>query len=196
MAFSLSQLLSYAQGAGFTGQSANTAAAIAMAESGGNPNAINYSDPGGSYGLTQINGAAWGPGATSTLGNPSEAFNQMFNISQGGTNFTPWSTFNNGSYLNFLNGVGSATGSSGGLGSGLGNFGAGSWMQNLFGGPNSPVGSQLGSGGITSLAGGSGSSQTSWLASIGYFLLGLVLLGIGAFLLAKEHTPALMRTAA
>jgi len=183
MAFSLSQLLSYAQGAGFTGQSANTAAAIAMAESGGNPNAINYSDPGGSYGLTQINGAAWGPGATSTLGNPSEAFNQMFNISQGGTNFTPWSSFNNGSYLGPLSELaGGGGGTTLGSGSGIfGMLGGSSALQGLLGG---------------SSGSGSGSSQTSWLASIGYFLLGLVLLGIGAFLLAKEHTPALARTAA
>lgn len=105
MALSFSDLLGFAQGAGFTGGSATTIAAIAMAESGGDPNAINLNDPGGSYGLTQINAAAHGPTAIDTLGNPALAFQQAFEVSQGGTSFTPWSAFNSGKYLGFLPGA-------------------------------------------------------------------------------------------
>lgn len=101
--YDYNDMLGFAQDAGFTGNSANIAAAIGMAESGGDPYAVNSSDPnGGSYGLTQINGI-W-PGAQNTLGDPGAAFSQMFNISQGGTNFNPWGSFTNNSYQAFLPG--------------------------------------------------------------------------------------------
>lgn len=101
--YDYNDMLGFAQDAGFTGNSANIAAAIGMAESGGDPYAVNSSDPnGGSYGLTQINGI-W-PGAQNTLGDPSAAFSQMFNISQGGTNFNPWGSYTNNSYQAFLPG--------------------------------------------------------------------------------------------
>lgn len=107
---SFSDLVQYAQNAGFSGNSANTIAAIAMAESSGNPYAINPNDPGGSYGLTQINEGAWGIGAENTLGNPQEAFNQAYAVSNGGTNFSPWSTYTNGQYAQYLPQNSSATG--------------------------------------------------------------------------------------
>ena len=100
-ALSAGQIKQYALNAGFTGSGADTITAIALAESGGNPNAFNPNDPsGGSFGLTQINGVH--QGAAMTLGNPQEALNQAFTISNGGTNFGPWSTYTNGAYQQYI----------------------------------------------------------------------------------------------
>lgn len=174
MPYSFSELLGFARQAGFQGDQASTIAAIALAESGGNPNAINWNDPGGSYGLTQINGAAHGPGAAATLGNPLEAFSQAFHISGGGSNFTPWSTFNSGAYLPFLPG------------------GAG-------GSPSNPLPPSGGSpsGGLTgATATGQTTTAQSPLSAIfgaignlfqsaGLLLLGAILVAIGAWYIVK-----------
>lgn len=95
------QIYQFALQAGFSGQSAQTITAISLAESGGDPFAYNTSDPnGGSFGLTQINGV--NSGASSALGNPLAALEQAFSLSSGGTNFSPWTTYNNGSYAQYL----------------------------------------------------------------------------------------------
>lgn len=103
MAYSYTQLKQFALNAGFTGKSADTAAAIALAESSGNPNAINYNDPQGSYGLLQINQKAH-PGTSTTALDPQGSFNLAYNISGGGTNFRPWSTYTSGAYQQYLSG--------------------------------------------------------------------------------------------
>lgn len=98
---SFDQLYQYALGAGFSGDPANTIAAISLAESGGNTNAYNPNDPaGGSYGITQINGVH--PGAASALGDPAAAMALAYQVSNGGTNFAPWSTYTSGAYQPFL----------------------------------------------------------------------------------------------
>lgn len=105
------QIYGLAQNAGFSGQSADTITAIALAESQGNTNAIAYNDGGtgyNSYGLTQILGIH--PGASNAL-DPQQALNQAYTISNGGTNFSPWSTYQSGAYQQYL-------------GSGTGNVGA------------------------------------------------------------------------
>jgi Lysozyme like domain len=182
VALSLDQLVSYAEGAGFSGDSANTAAAIAMAESGGDPDAINYSDPGGSYGLTQINGAAWGSSAEDTLGDPQEAFDQMFAISNGGTNFSPWSSYNNGSYLPFLNSI---------LGDDSADTGA---EGNLLGGTTGG-GTAAGLNALSSLNPSSWIGDVeSWFETGLYFILGIVLIGIGAFFIAKPKVGETIRS--
>ena len=56
-AYSLSQMIQMAENAGFSGDDAAHIAAIAMAESGGDPNATGRA---GEVGLTQINPHAWG----------------------------------------------------------------------------------------------------------------------------------------
>lgn len=176
MPLSLAELEAYAAQAGFSGDSAKTIAAIAMAESGGNPNAINYNDPGGSYGLTQINAAAHGPGALAALGDPLNAFQQAFRISGGGANFTPWSTFNSGAYLPFLNG-----GSSGGAGGVLGaGGGAGGGSGGLTGttATGQPTTSQSPLSAIFSAIG-------NLFQSAGLLLLGGILVAIGAWYIAK-----------
>lgn len=106
--YSFGEMLGFALQAGFTGPAAYTAAAIGLAESNGNPNAIHYQDGGkpyNSYGLMQINGsndAAVG-GARNAL-DPLTSFKQAYTLSKGGTDFSPWSTFNDGSYKAYLDG--------------------------------------------------------------------------------------------
>jgi Lysozyme like domain len=68
------------------------AAAVAMAESGGNPNAYNTE---GSYGLWQID-VVYHPqyqSDPSVLFDPTTNAQAAFQISSGGTNWNPWTTF-------------------------------------------------------------------------------------------------------
>lgn len=191
MAYTLAQLVAFAEGAGFQGDQAKTIAAISFAESSGNPYAINYSDPGGSYGLTQVNAAAHGAGAVNTLGNPQEAFAQAFSISNGGTNFTPWSTFNNGAYLPYASQLGLAGGSTTGPNTTASNpFGA------LLGGSSASPGSLAGA-----TATGTPTSSQSPLSAIfssvanlfqnaGILILGVILVAVGAWYIAKPSNAA------
>lgn len=108
------QKLSYGQvkqlalNAGFTGQSANTITAIVYAESGGNTAAFAPNDGGkgyNSYGLAQINGIH--TGAVNAV-DPQTSLNMAYQISNNGTNFKPWSTYNNGQYQDFLSSASAA----------------------------------------------------------------------------------------
>lgn len=76
------------------------AAAIAMAESGGNPNAQNSANSNGTIdrGLFQINSVH---GAQSTFDLASN-IRAAIQISNNGSNWQPWSTFSNGAYRRFL----------------------------------------------------------------------------------------------
>jgi LysM repeat protein len=67
------------------------AAEIAMAESGGNPNAISPTDD---FGLWQINASN---GALATL-NPSQNARSAITLSNDGTNWDPWTTYTSGAY--------------------------------------------------------------------------------------------------
>jgi lysozyme-like protein len=82
---------------------APVAAAIAEAESGGNPNARN---PSGATGLWQILGAV-NPADQNKLTDPQvnarEAVLKWQTAPGGGKNFTPWTTFTSGAYKRFLN---------------------------------------------------------------------------------------------
>lgn len=79
-----------------------TAAAIAMAESSGNPNAIG--DNGQAFGLWQINmrfaPKRWQLGAALLF--PGLNVQAMNTMSSNGQDFSPWPTFNNGKYKQFL----------------------------------------------------------------------------------------------
>lgn len=104
------QIAMYAQAAGLSAADAKTATAIALAESGGNPQAHNGNAATGddSYGLWQINmtDAAGGPSRRRRLGLTSDA--QLFDpavnaramamISSNGRDFTPWTTYTSGAY--------------------------------------------------------------------------------------------------
>ena len=67
------------------------AAEIAMAESGGNPNAISPTDD---FGLWQINGSN---GSLATL-NALQNAKSAITLSDNGTNWGPWTTYHSGAY--------------------------------------------------------------------------------------------------
>lgn len=99
MAYTYAQLEGLWINAGGNPVFAPIAAAVAMAESGGNPDAFNASDPaGGSRGLWQINGVHGAQSTFDPMGNARAAVQ----ISNNGSNWQPWSTFTNGSYRKFL----------------------------------------------------------------------------------------------
>jgi LysM repeat protein len=79
------------EGAGGSPGEASTAAAIAMAESGGNPNAVSLTDD---YGLWQINASN---GALATL-SPSGSARSAVVLSHDGTDWSPWTTYTSGAY--------------------------------------------------------------------------------------------------
>lgn len=97
---------------------APTAAAIALAESTGNPQALNNTPATGDYsvGLWQINYfGSLGPPRTQQFGPPQKLTNPLANaraavaISDNGQDFSPWSTYTGGAYLNFLGGSGGSS---------------------------------------------------------------------------------------
>lgn len=100
------QLVSLALKVGFKGRHAAVAAAVAYAESTGNPMAHNKVPPDNSYGLWQINmignlGPArrrqWGLKSNEELFNPETNAKIAYKIS-GGVNFSAWTTFTGGKY--------------------------------------------------------------------------------------------------
>jgi Lysozyme like domain len=101
----------YAQNAGFTGADLLTAVAIALAESGGNPNDYNPETAArggtptgkGSYGLWQIYLNKHPEFAGWNLYDPQTNANAAFSIySAAGNSFQPWSTYTGGQYQAFL----------------------------------------------------------------------------------------------
>lgn len=108
----VSDLLAYAQNAGFQGEDAYTAIAIALAESGGDPNAYNPETAAGappaegSYGLWQIYLHAHPEFQGVNLADPQENANAAFQIySQAGNSFRPWSTFKTGAFRKYIDTV-------------------------------------------------------------------------------------------
>lgn len=99
--------------AGFSGQEFVTAFAVAMAESGGRPDAYNGNTRSGdqSYGLFQINmkgrlgparRAHFGLASNDDLYDPVTNAKVAFEMSNGGTNWYPWGAFRNKSYRRYL----------------------------------------------------------------------------------------------
>ena len=98
--------------AGGNPSAAPTAAAIALAESGGNSSSANWTDPnGGSFGLWQINGVhnplgSWASAAwIRSMYNPLTNARQAVSVSNNGTNWNPWTTYTSGAYLQHLTGA-------------------------------------------------------------------------------------------
>jgi Lysozyme like domain len=98
-------------GAGCSPANAARAAAIAQAESSGDPLAYNGVGKDNSYGLWQINMiGAMGPQRRAQLGissnsqlfDPTTNARAMYMVSNGCTSFSPWSTFTSGIYQKFL----------------------------------------------------------------------------------------------
>ena len=94
-------------------QQAATAAAIALAESGGDSAALNNTPSTGDYsvGLWQVNyynglfssrSAAYGSPAALLI-DPNAQARAAISISSNGTNWSPWSTYKSGAYLQYLN---------------------------------------------------------------------------------------------
>jgi hypothetical protein len=92
--------------AGFAGDGLITGIAVVLAESGGNTNAINTTGntpPSTDAGLWQIN-LFHHPDVTKIQAlDPVFATNYAYTLSKQGTDFTPWSAFNAGTYKQFMN---------------------------------------------------------------------------------------------
>lgn len=88
----------YAAAAGFQGNSLITATAIAMAESSGRTDVINAS---GAVGLWQILMSAHPQWTQAQLMDPYTNAKAAFQISNGGSNWSPWVTYTNGAYKQF-----------------------------------------------------------------------------------------------
>lgn len=103
--YTLDQLRALATSAGFP--DANTAAAVAMAESGGDPAAAGDVVDGKatSLGLWQIHVPAHPEVDASRLGDPGYSASQAFAISKAGTDWSPWSTFTSGAYAQYMPGA-------------------------------------------------------------------------------------------
>lgn len=98
------QIRSYATGAGFSGQAATIAVAIALAESGGRVGATHSNTDGSvDRGLWQINSVHSEYNASQLLTNPAYNAKAAYNISNGGTNWYPWTTYTTGAYQRYLN---------------------------------------------------------------------------------------------
>jgi hypothetical protein len=109
------ELAGYAARAGFAGESLVWAVALSLRESGGDPTAIGDVDNPcrgcKSYGLLQINVCPRNPACKGNPGNnagvwfrenpalllePLNAFRAAFEMSAGGSNWGPWSTYRSG----------------------------------------------------------------------------------------------------
>ena len=112
----LAELRALALGAGFVNPS--LAAAVAMAESGGDPHA--QGDPRGaflaapngastSFGLWQIHVPAHPQYDAQSLLDPLYNAAAALSISSGGRSWSAWSTYTDGSYAQYMPGAASAT---------------------------------------------------------------------------------------
>lgn len=90
----------YAQRAGFPNPAMATA--IALAESGGNPNAIADTPREYSVGLWQINLRAHPRYTKADMLDPTKNAAIAYELSKHGTDWTPWSTYKNGAYKRYL----------------------------------------------------------------------------------------------
>ncbi|WP_431916865.1 hypothetical protein [Micromonospora wenchangensis] len=98
-----------AYAAGFRNNPLVTAVAVAMAESSCNPSAVGSNGPtagcsNGSLdrGLWQINNCYHPTVTDSCAYNAQCNANAAYSISSGGSNWQPWSTYNNGAYAGYL----------------------------------------------------------------------------------------------
>lgn len=110
--YSQSQIYQLATSVGLGSQNALVASAIAMAESGGNSNAIN---PGGgsdyeySVGLWQINLLAHPQYTVMQMQDATQNAKAMSVISNGGTSWGAWGTYTSGLYRKYMNSAITAT---------------------------------------------------------------------------------------
>ncbi len=112
---SADQIAVYAANAGWSGSDLATAVAVALAESGGNPQAYNPEAAAGapagkgSYGLWQIYLNVHPEYAADNLNDPQTNANDAYEIySNAGGSFAAWSTYKGGQYQAFLSAAQSA----------------------------------------------------------------------------------------
>ena len=111
-----SDIAAYAESAGFSGSDLIAAVAIALAESGGNPNAYNAETAAGtphgkgSYGLWQIYLNAHPEFSGQNLYDPQVNANAAYEVYLTASGFMPWSTYKNNAYLNYAAVAGAAIG--------------------------------------------------------------------------------------
>lgn len=109
----MADLMTLIRRAGFSGDAARTMYAIVMAESGGNARAHNPNAGTGdnSYGLAQINMLGdmgperrrqFGLKTNDDLFDPETNLRVAFALSNGGKNFSPWTTYTRGTYKQYL----------------------------------------------------------------------------------------------
>lgn len=188
MTFSNKEIAQIAVNNGFPGnnrQALITCVCIARAESGGNPDAINRANSNGTIdrGLWQINSVHDAKMAGADRFDPNVNAKLMIEISSGGTNWQPWSTYNNGMYKQFLTEV------TNDLGGGAIN-------------PNSQafLGSGLASGATNALD--ATGDFFEWLveprtwARVGLVLLGSALIFMGIIAMLKESNTIKQATSA
>lgn len=101
-------IASYARNAGFAGNGLVMAVAIALAESGGVTNAVNYNPANGrtpastDRGLWQINSYFHKEVTDTCAFNPACCASAAYRISSGGSSWRQWSTYGNGAYKQYL----------------------------------------------------------------------------------------------
>jgi hypothetical protein len=103
--YGFDDLLALAQSAGFAGDNASVAAAIALAESSGNPKAEGDRDKDGnptSLGLWQIHFTVHPEFDKDRLFDPSYNASAAFHIFSKRGGFTDWTTFTHDTYLAYL----------------------------------------------------------------------------------------------
>jgi Lysozyme like domain len=190
---SFSQLVALAQSVGLSPSNANTAASVALAESGGNTANLNNNPATQDYsvGLWQINlfgNLANGRPSAGTLYTPQGNAAAMAKISSGGTNWTPWTTFTSGLSSRYMPG-GSLSGSpimstSSTTASGYSTPSSSSSSSSS----STPSKPSLFSGvDTTGIFGGVTATLQDIFLSSGFVILGLILVGIGAFIIASPQ---------
>ena len=99
---SVAQIGGLAEGAGFSGSGLAMAIAVALAESGGNPTAINYDSNGTvDRGIWQIN-SVHTQYSTNCVYDPACNAGAAFAISAGGADWNAWVTYQHGAEIPFL----------------------------------------------------------------------------------------------
>jgi hypothetical protein len=101
--FSDLKIAQTARGKGFHGNALVISVAVALAESSGWTKAVLINtDCSRDRGLWQINSRWHGEVSDAQAFDPNACAQATFTISSGGTNWTPWVTYNNGAYQQFM----------------------------------------------------------------------------------------------
>lgn len=195
MKLTVPQITGHAQAAGFRGSALTMAVAIAMAESGGDPAAIGDVDRPHkgcrSYGLWQINvcpqgtsggnnrGIPWRENPQSLL-DPAVNARAAFEMSGGGNNYKPWTTWTSGAANRLLGTVSDALAAAGGPVEPGGTVGTAGGVSGGLSGPSVDL------GGLVSL-GTMLTDPKTWLRVV-MFIGGGVLTVAGVLTLARDST--------